>query len=66
MVRITANGYFKHWRAAVLAHLADAEHIKAFTELIFSHTPARHVESAVLKFDPPTRATTADRFASNH
>jgi LysR family transcriptional regulator for metE and metH len=66
MVRITANGYFKHWRAAVPAHLAEAEHIKAFTELIFSHAPARQVESAVLKFDPPARSAREDRFASNH
>ena len=39
-IRITPDGHSKHWRAAVHAHLADADYLREFLRLIIANAPA--------------------------
>jgi LysR family transcriptional regulator for metE and metH len=38
--RITADGYARHWRAVVHAHLADADYLCEFLRLVIANAPA--------------------------
>jgi LysR family transcriptional regulator for metE and metH len=42
-LRVTPDGWFKHWQAVVPRHQAEAEHLQEFMRLVTTHTPAAHV-----------------------
>jgi LysR family transcriptional regulator for metE and metH len=48
-VRVTAQGYYRHWHAAMPKHLADADYLTAFVRLLIEHAP-RGTSREVLPF----------------
>jgi len=62
-LRITSDGYRKHWVAVVRSHLAEADYISEFVRLVKANAPGDQVRKVVAIAGRPRRRARVATFA---